>query len=153
MNFFLVFFGSFGFTGFFPFAPASFASLIFAVIYLLPGGAVIAHPIVLAATLFLSIPVATRMEKRFGNDASCIVIDEVVGMQVIFTFARPGFVGVLLAFFLFRIFDVVKPFHIRISQNLPGGYGVVCDDLLAGLYVRLAMVILAYFFPVFGRFA
>ena len=153
MNFLVKLLGSFCFSGFFPFAPATFASLVFAVIYLLPGGEVIAHPIALVGTLFLSIPISTKMEKIYGKDARCIVIDEVVGMQVVFSGASTGFYGVLLGFFLFRIFDVIKPFPARRSQNLPGGYGIVCDDFLAGLYARLILVIFAYFFPGVGRFA
>ncbi|NIM19664.1 MAG: phosphatidylglycerophosphatase A [Candidatus Latescibacteria bacterium] len=152
VNFLITLFGSFGFSGFFPFAPATFASLVFAAVLLIPGGPVIATPIVFAWTIVASVPIATRMEKRFGRDASCIVIDEVVGMQTVFAGAVPSAGGVLLGFFIFRIFDILKPFPIRRSQNLPGGYGVVCDDFLAGIYARIALIVLSYFIPGIGVF-
>ena len=110
------------------------------------------YTFVLAATLIVSVPVSSKMEKKYGEDASYIVLDEIVGMQIVFTASSPSLGGVLLGFFLFRVFDVIKPFPVRRSQDLPRGYGVVCDDFLAGLYVRLLMIILAYFFSGIGEF-
>ena len=153
MKFIITFLGTFGYSGFFPFAPATFASLIFMGIYLLPGGEIIAHPAVLLFTLLISIPISTRLEDRHGHDASCIVIDEVVGMQLVFLLAAPSTLGVFIGFFLFRVFDVWKPFPAGRSQNLPKGYGVVCDDVLAGLYTRITMIVIAYFFPAVGNFS
>lgn len=145
--------GTFFFTGFFPFAPATFASAVFCLLYaLLPGGEWMAHPLVLLLTLVVSIPVATRLERRYGHDPSCAVIDEVVGLQVILVAARPTAVGVLLVFFLFRLFDIVKPFPARRSQDLPGGFGVVADDVLAGIYTRLALVVISFFYTGGGTF-
>ncbi len=153
MNRIVTFIGSFGYTGFFPVAPATFASFIFLVIYILiPGGRVLAGLHVFIITLVLSIPTAARMEVLFGHDARCIVIDEIAGMQMILVGAATGFAGALAAYFLFRIFDVLKPFPAGISQKLPGGLGVVADDLIAGLYARLVLVILSVIFPIFGDF-
>jgi phosphatidylglycerophosphatase A len=152
MSSIITFLGSFFYTGFFPFAPATFASLVFCVIYLIPGCDMIASPIVLAVTLAASIPIATQMEIKYGRDSGHIVIDEVVGLQVVFTVASPSVSGVALGFFLFRVFDIIKPFPVRKSQDLPRGYGVVCDDLLAGIYVRLGMIILSSVLPWFGEF-
>jgi len=148
----VTFLGSFFYTGFFPFAPATFASFVFCAIYLIPGGEAIAHPLVFAGTLIASIPIATHMEKKYGKDSGHIVIDEVVGMQVIFIGASPSLSGVALGFVLFRIFDIIKPFPVGRSQDLPGGYGVVCDDVLAGIYVRLLLVILSPVLPWAGVF-
>jgi phosphatidylglycerophosphatase A len=152
MRFIITFLGSFFYTGFFPFAPATFASLVFCAIYLIPGCDVIAAPVVLAVTLVVSIPIATRMEKTYGKDSGRIVIDEVVGMQVVFVGAAPSLGGVALGFLLFRVFDIIKPFPVRRSQDLPGGYGVVCDDVLAAIYVRIAMIILSAAAPWLGEF-
>jgi phosphatidylglycerophosphatase A len=121
MKFLTTFLGSFCFTGFFPFAPATFASLVFCAIYLIPGGEVIANPLVFGVTLLASIPIATQMELKYGRDAGCIVIDEVVGMQVVFIGAAPSLGGVALGFLLFRIFDIIKPFPVQRSQDLPRG--------------------------------
>jgi phosphatidylglycerophosphatase A len=145
--------GSFGLTGFFPIAPATFASLVFAVLYVaVPGGRALANPLVALVTLILSVPVASRLEKSHGHDAGCIVIDEVVGMQIVFVWADPGIHGVVLGFVFFRVFDVLKPFPIHRSQDLPGGFGVVCDDVLAGIYTRLTMVLIALVYPDVGLF-
>jgi phosphatidylglycerophosphatase A len=148
----VTFLGSFFYTGFFPFAPATFASFVFCAIYLIPGCEVMANPVVLAVTLVASIPIATQMEMKYGKDSGRIVLDEVVGMQVVFVGASPTLSGVVLAFFLFRAFDIIKPFPVRRSQDLPRGYGVVCDDVLAGIYVRLAMIILSSSAPRLGGF-
>lgn len=144
--------GTFGFSGFFPVAPATFACLVFVAIYdWVPGGEVIAHPAVLLATLVISVPVSTQLEKRYGHDAGCIVIDEVVGMQIALTLAGPTTLGLWSAFFLFRVFDVVKPFPAGRAQRLPRGWGVVADDAMAGIYTRSALIVLSLLFPGFGR--
>lgn len=153
MRFIVTLIGTFFYTGFFPFAPATFASLVYCAAYvLLPGGEVLAHPLAAVAVLIISVPVATRLEKTHGHDASCIVIDEIVGMQMILAFAQPTRQGVVIAFFLFRLFDIVKPAPARQSQDLPGGWGVVADDVIAGLYGRIGMIVLARFFEGVGTF-
>ena len=153
MNFLITFIGSFAYSGFFPFASATFASFVFAVIYrFVPGGEVLVNPLVVLATFVVSVPVSSHMEKRYGRDPSSVVIDEVVGMQAILIWAEPTMSGLVLAFFLFRVFDVVKPFPIRRSQELPRGFGVVVDDLLAGIYTRIVLIVIALVFPGIGDF-
>jgi len=153
MNLLVTVIGTFGYSGYFPVVPATFASLLFVMIYaFVPGGEAIAHPFAAAATLVVSVPVATRLERRYGHDAKCIVIDEVVGMQVVLSMANPTAKGVLLAFLLFRFFDVVKFFPAGRSQRLPRGYGIVCDDVIAGFYTRIALILLALLFPALGTF-
>ena len=140
--------GTFFYTGFFPFAPATFATLVFILAYaLIPGGEVLAHPVVLLVTVIVSVPVATQVEKRYGTDARCIVIDEVVGTQIALTLAEPTTFGLVAAFVLFRFFDIVKPFPAGRSQRLPRGYGVVADDVIAGLYTRLTLIVLSLVAP------
>jgi phosphatidylglycerophosphatase A len=69
-----------------------------------------------------------------------IVIDEVAGMMLS-VLALPRTVGVLLvAFFCFRALDIVKPFPASEAQSLPGGLGVMVDDLIAGAYTLLLLV-------------
>lgn len=144
--------GTVFYSGFFPFAPATFATLLFVAAYSwVPGGEVLAHPIVCLATLIVSVPVATRVEKEHGTDAGCIVIDEIVGIQIALTLAHPSTAGVWAAFFLFRAFDIFKPFPAGRSQNLPRGYGVVADDVIAGIYTRLTLIVLSWVFPALGK--
>ena len=153
LNFVIRLIGTFGFAGFMPVAPATFASAGFLALYwFVPGGEALVHPLVVAFTLLVSVPISTYLEKRHGHDARCIVIDEIAGLQLILVWASPTFAGIVATFFLFRLFDIAKPFPIRRSQRLPAGYGIVIDDLLAAVYTRLAMVGIAVVLPAAGRF-
>jgi phosphatidylglycerophosphatase A len=134
-------------SGFFPVAPATFASLVWLAIYLFaPGGARLADPVVAACTTVVAIAVAHLAERQHGRDAHCIVIDEFVGMQVTFIGMAPALIPGIVGFVLFRIFDIAKPFPAGRSQRLPGGLGVVADDVFAGAYARLALLALSLVF-------
>lgn len=76
-----------------------------------------------------------------GKDPGAIVVDEVAGMTLA-ALVAPTAAALGLAFLLFRVFDVVKPFPANVAQRLRGGLGVMVDDLVAGLYA-LALVLLA----------
>ena len=135
--------GSFFYTGFFPVAPATFASFVWLVLWLLvPGGRYLCHWATLAAVLPAAVWLSHVMERDYGNDAHEIVVDEVVGMQITFLTARPDWMTGLAGFFLFRIFDILKPFPAGRSQRLPGGWGVVADDVIAGLYAFAVLSLL-----------
>jgi len=81
---------------------------------------------------------AGREEARLGaKDPSAIVVDEVAGM-LISCYGHPRTLPWVLGLFLaFRVFDVVKPLGINKLQDLPGGLGIMADDVLAGIYVSL----------------
>jgi len=146
-------FATFFYTGFFPFAPATFATLVFLALYwLVPGGDWIATWTIFIPTLVLSIPASSRMEKTHGKDPHCVVIDEVVGIQVVLLGATPSLAGVIAAFVLFRIFDVWKPYPIDKLQSLPGGWGIVADDVVAGIYSRIVLVLAGLVTHALGRF-
>lgn len=139
-------FGSFFYTGFFPIAPASFASAVWLLIWLyVPGAHWMTHWIAIAGLLPIAVVLSDIMEKYYGEDASCIVIDEVVGMQITLILSPVSLKAGVIGFVLFRIFDIVKPFPAGRSQKLPGGVGVVVDDVIAGLYALAVMVLLGYF--------
>ncbi|MDD3642523.1 MAG: phosphatidylglycerophosphatase A [Candidatus Krumholzibacteria bacterium] len=144
MNRFLVtLLGSFFYTGFFPVAPATFASLVWLALWLfVPGGGILGHWAALAALLPAALWLSHRMERIYGTDASQIVIDEIVGMQVTLLALRPHWMTGLAGFFLFRLFDILKPFPAGRSQRLPGGWGVVTDDVIAGIYAFAALFVL-----------
>lgn len=133
-----------------PLAPATAASLAVAVllfaIHLLAPSALAPLPVALALVLLLPIAIwsSGEAEKELGHDAHPIVVDEVVGMLAavvgIGRLAEPAPALLLfLAFALFRFFDIVKPFPIGASQRLPGGWGIVVDDLLAGVATNLVL--------------
>ncbi len=92
--------------------------------------------------------VSDEAERLFGRkDAPCIVIDEIAGFQWTLFLVTPTVSHVALGFVLFRLFDIVKPFPARLFQDrLPGGCGVVADDLAAGLYAKLVLQALIYGF-------
>jgi len=144
---------TFLYTGFFPFAPATFATAVFLGLYwLVPGGTWLAHWAVLIATAVVSVPSSAAMEGRYGKDPHCVVIDEVVGIQIALVGAAPTVPGLVAAFFLFRLFDVWKPVPIDRLQALPGGWGIVADDAVAGLYTRIVLIGLSLAAPALGRF-
>jgi phosphatidylglycerophosphatase A len=77
------------------------------------------------------------------HDSHKIVIDEVVGYVAATMFLRPTWTHALLAFVIFRALDVIKPFPAGyIDKHFPGGYGVVLDDVVSGLYSNLVLQVL-----------
>jgi phosphatidylglycerophosphatase A len=121
-----------------PYAPGTVTSLpvALAVWWLRPGDATLL--VVTAVVAVVGVWAAGREEARVGTkDPPTIVIDEVAGM-LIACFGHPRTLPWVLGLFIaFRVLDVLKPFGINRLQALPGGYGVVVDDLLAGIYVSL----------------
>lgn len=103
---------------------------------------------VLLALLFvLGGLAASRAETLLGRkDPGEVVIDELVGVWlVLLPFERPGFWLVLAAFAFFRLFDIAKPWPVRASEDwLPAGFGVMLDDVLAGLWALLCVGLLAW---------
>ncbi|RMH00421.1 MAG: phosphatidylglycerophosphatase A [Aquificota bacterium] len=76
------------------------------------------------------------------KDPEDVVIDEVAGYFCAFLFVEPNLRTLALAFILFRVLDIVKPYPINLLQKLPGGYGVVADDLLAGMITGIVLLLL-----------
>jgi len=94
--------------------------------------------------------VSQEAEKIFqSKDAPRIVIDEVAGFLWTMLLVSPTVRHVLLGFVFFRFFDVVKIFPARLCQDrLPGGYGVVSDDVVAGIYANLLLLGLIHFWGI-----
>jgi len=103
-----------------------------------------------AAFTCLAWHVSEEAEKLYGQkDAQRIVIDEIAGLQWALFLIAPTALHVALGFILFRLFDIVKPFPARLFQErLPGGYGVVGDDLAAALYTNLVLQLLTRFLAI-----
>jgi phosphatidylglycerophosphatase A len=145
-RFLVTLFGSFFYTGFFPIAPATFASFVWLLFWLfLPGGHWMTHWVVITGLIPVAVILSGIMEGYYGEDASPIVIDEIVGMQITLMLSPVSIRAGLAGFILFRIFDIAKPFPVGRSQGLPGGLGVVTDDVLAGLYALAGMALLSHF--------
>lgn len=120
--------------GWAPIAPATAGSAVVTVVaWFLPVPAWPIFAALLAAGTALAVWVAGEAEKQLGHDAKPIVIDEAVGQTLALLLVPHSILAFAIAFVLFRIFDVWKPLGARQIQKLPGGFGVVADDVIAGL--------------------
>ena len=126
--------------GYAPVAPGTFGSAVgLAVYYLLRRQASIAVELgAIALILVVGLWSATEAEHHFGGiDPGPVVIDEVIGMLITLALHPVNVVGAIIGFFIFRVLDVVKPWPARRLELLPGGFGVVLDDVMAGIYGNL----------------
>ncbi|MES2003941.1 MAG: phosphatidylglycerophosphatase A [Bacteroidota bacterium] len=87
---------------------------------------------------------ATRVEPDWGKDSNRVVIDEVAGMFISLLFIPVSIKWIAAAFVLFRFFDILKPLYIRNAEALPAGWGVMADDVLAGIYANLLLQLIIY---------
>ncbi len=131
-------FASAGYTGFFPFAPGTVGSAVGVVLWwgVRVAGAPVAVELgVVAALLVVGAVAATAAEGALGTtDPGPVVIDEVMGMCVTLIAAPRTWPVALLGFLLFRAFDIVKPPPARQLEKAHGGWGIMLDDLAAGVY-------------------
>jgi phosphatidylglycerophosphatase A len=97
----------------------------------------------LALVAALAVPAAGRAALLAGHrDPPAVVIDEVAG-YLLAMLGHPATLAWMAAgFLLFRLFDVFKPFPVRALERLPGGWGIVADDLMAGAYAWLCLLLL-----------
>ena len=134
-----------GFTGYFPFAPGSFCSLIACLLVMVfdPSGLSL---FLLALMFFLLGTIsAHNTEKILGKDSGHIVVDEFFGylISVLFIPRTTGYLFAALV--LFRIFDILKPPPIgAIERKVPGGAGIMLDDLMAGIYANVCLQMWRY---------
>ena len=140
--------GSGLFTGYFPIAPATVTSLL----VLLPAFYLVRLPLWHALTavviFFIGVPIATDLEKVWGKDPCRVTIDEVVGTLVTFFLNPVSLWGLGIGFFLWRFFDIVKLPFIDRSQRLPAGWGIMVDDVLAGICANLVLRLGLFLLPV-----
>ncbi len=130
--------------GYLPIAPGTWGSGAAVILWwlLLANQHLAVQLTVIVVTIVLAIWSAGIAEQALGHDAKPIVIDEVVGQWITLTVCSTNIIHFALAFFLFRLFDVWKPFPVKQMEKFPGGLGVVLDDLLAGGYAALVLLIL-----------
>jgi len=136
--------------GYAPIASGTFGSLpgllLYVVLYNLGGS--LAVLIALPLVVIVGIWAANAAETHFNRkDPGHVVIDEIAGQLVALVFMAPTPGRLLAAFLLFRLFDIIKPFPARRLESLPGGTGIMLDDLVAGAYANLALLALVWLFP------
>jgi phosphatidylglycerophosphatase A len=137
-----VFIATAGYCGYFPVAPGTAGSAAGLVVYLAVRWA--GSPLVEAAAIAVIFAAgawaATHAERFFGGiDPGPVVIDEVAGMLITLAFVPVGWEAMLAGFLLFRVFDVIKPFPANRLEHLHGGFGIMADDAMAGVYANLAL--------------
>jgi len=98
------------------------------------------------ATVLLGIWAGNIVEKDWGKDSYRVVIDEVAGMFVSVLFIPPDWKWLLAGFVLFRFFDIAKPLYIRRMEVFRGGWGVMLDDVLAGIYANIVLQVIVQVF-------
>jgi phosphatidylglycerophosphatase A len=145
-----VFLATAAYTGYFPVAPGTVGSAVGLVVYGLVWwtGSVSVEVGVIAGLFAVGVWAGTIAERYFGGiDPGPIVLDEVVGMLITLAFIPVGWTGALAGFFLFRVFDVIKPFPAARLEKLHGGLGVMADDAMAAVYANVSLRILIAMFP------
>jgi phosphatidylglycerophosphatase A len=101
----------------------------------------------IALALVFGVPAATIVERESGgHDPQFVVIDEVAGQWIALLFCPIDWRHALIALVLFRLFDITKPFPVRRLERLPAGWGIVFDDVAAGLYaLGIASILRTWF--------
>ena len=135
------------YSGYVPVAPGTAGSivglLVFAAVRATGSGLI--ESLALVGVIAIGIWSAGVAERHFGRtDPGPVVIDEVAGMLVTLFLLPVGWIGVVVAFLAFRVFDIVKPFPAGRLEGLPGGWGIMCDDLMAGVYAHLLIRLLVW---------
>ena len=134
--------------GLFSFAPGTAGALLatliwFGLSYLVSSACLLWLTVALILVFTLAgIWAANRLEASWGEDPSRVVVDEMVGVWIALLAAPAGHVWYALgAFVLFRLFDIFKPLGIRRMESLPGGIGVMMDDILSGVYGFIILIV------------
>ncbi len=159
------FIGTGAFVGYIPWASGTFGTLVGCAVLLIPGAwqPAVLWPLSIAG-FAVGVACAGIIAGEEGNrlsavaaktkalfqpgahetpDPSIVVIDEIVGMWIALILVPSGWIPVLLAFIFFRAFDILKPFPAAALERIPGGWGIMLDDVIAGIYANATVQILA----------
>jgi len=142
-------------SGYVPFAPGTAGALVGSLIlwglhYLwqrnFSGQVISGQWLLVLLTLiffFAGVVAGNALEPEWGHDPSKIVIDEIVGLWVAMWFVPFSIQNMALAFLLFRVFDIWKPLFIRKMERFEGGWGVMLDDVMAGVFANLILQLIS----------
>ena len=136
-----------GYLGHVPIEPGTFGSLPGLLICIGISGISLGYAILFTLALAsVAIVIAQQARKLIGGkDPSSIVIDEIAGMTVTLLGIPLTPFALVFGFLVFRVFDILKPFPIRhLDQKVPGGAGIVLDDVMAGVYGNLLIRVILW---------
>lgn len=144
LNKFYLFWSTGFLTGFFPKAPGTIGALIGILIFLLSSSISLKFQLLFFSLyLFISIksiPYAIYFFKK--NDPSQVNCDEIIGIWIALLFFQPAIKVIVFSFIIFRILDILKPFPIIYVEKLPGSYGIIADDVVAGVLTKVIIWII-----------
>ena len=126
-------------SGYTPKAPGTAGSLLALLIFFIFPLNSIYWFILSILFFFVGVWSGSEIEKDKGEDPGLVVIDEMVGQWLAIIFLPYSWITLLIGFILFRIFDIFKPYPINRSQKLKAGWGIMIDDVLAGVYANIVL--------------
>ncbi|MBF0521630.1 MAG: phosphatidylglycerophosphatase A [Candidatus Omnitrophica bacterium] len=133
---------TFFYVGYCPVAPGSLASLAGTLIYVFIHGQPLVHVFLFILVTWIGFAVSGKMEELVKEkDPSCVVIDEVSGILLSFFLLPINPATVFTTFFLFRAFDMFKIYPGNRFEAMGGGFGIMMDDISAGVYTNIIMQI------------
>ena len=139
-NFLVKTLSTFFYVGYLPLIPGTFASLVGVLIFYIARSNFPVYICLTLCVIFSGFFVSGKAEKIFNKkDPKYIVIDEVCGMLLSLMFLPLDIKFVIIAFVLFRLLDILKPYPANRFQELKGSIGIMGDDIVAGLYTSLIM--------------
>lgn len=131
---------TFFYVGYLPLIPGTFASIAGIALFYLVRGSTVLHILLVLFLIILGFFTSGRAEKVFNvKDPRFIVIDEVSGMLLSLLFIPYDIKLIVMAFLLFRILDIFKPYPADRLQRLSGSIGIMSDDILAGIYTNIIL--------------
>ena len=144
-HFILMFATGFG-AGYSPIAPGTLGTLVaIPIYYFLSEIPFPLYEITLTGFFFLAVWVSEKTEAILGKkDDPRIVIDEMMGFFITMFWVTKTPFFILVGFILFRFFDILKPFSIRGFEKVRGGFGVVLDDVMAGIYANIILHLIRF---------
>ncbi|MBI4767571.1 MAG: phosphatidylglycerophosphatase A [Deltaproteobacteria bacterium] len=144
----ILFLSSGTYLGYIPVASGTFGTLWgLPLFYWLSGQGLWIQALIIIGSILSGVFLAGQAERIWGRkDPSRVVIDEIAGyLTTVFGLSFSWKIA-LAGFFLFRAMDIIKPYPIRkIDQSMPGGWGIVLDDVLAGIYCQIILRLLVYY--------
>jgi len=135
------------YTGYAPKAPGTAGSLFGLFLYwAIPESKAVYSLVGIALIFFTGVWAANQVEKETKvHDNQIIVIDEIVGMLITVALFEKTLIWLVVGFLLFRFFDIMKPFPAKSSEKIPHGWGVMMDDVIAGIYSAVCLRVIYYF--------